>query len=148
FDGSSATKQSDIYATGVLLFYLVTGVFPVQAASYEELRQHHLRGIRRKLVDIRPDLPDGFVRIVDKMLAPDPVQRYTSANEVREALEAFVAPNVVASVRRLPAWARAVVGIGAFAGVIGLIGFIACRYFEVVIGIGADFAAGPRDYLN
>src|SRR5262249_32119899 len=72
----------------------------------------------------------------------------TSANEVREALEAFVAPSAASPARRMPVWARAVAGLAGLVGVIALLGFIACRYFEVVIGVGPDFEAGPLDYLR
>jgi hypothetical protein len=150
FDGSPATKQSDIYAAGVLLFYLVTGVFPVQATSYEELRQHHLRGMRRKIADIRPDLPDSFARIVEKMIAPDPGARYESANAVREALEAFVAPNVAGAGTRASQWTwrRVVAGIAAMAGGVIVLGYIACRTFEVVMGIGPEFTSGLGTYVT
>src|SRR6185436_7270163 len=41
FDGAPATVHTDIYALGVLLYYLVTGRFPVQAESFEELHRAH-----------------------------------------------------------------------------------------------------------
>jgi hypothetical protein len=150
FEGEPASKRSDIYATGVLLFYLVTGLFPVQAASYEELRRHHAGGIRRRLADVRPDLPDPFVRIVEKMIAPVPEHRYESANDVREALEAFVAPTVATGGTPVGVqwtWRRVLAGIAAAAGGVTFLGYIACRTFEIVMGIGPEFTSGLGTYL-
>jgi eukaryotic-like serine/threonine-protein kinase len=44
FTGGPATMQSDIYALGVLLYYVVTGQFPVIGNNYTELALNHARG--------------------------------------------------------------------------------------------------------
>ena len=41
FRGQRASVQSDLYSLGVLLFYLVTGKFPVMAGSMEQLARAH-----------------------------------------------------------------------------------------------------------
>ena len=41
FRGQRASVQSDLYSLGVLLFYLVTGKFPVNAGSMEQLARAH-----------------------------------------------------------------------------------------------------------
>src|SRR6267142_1138924 len=92
FDGSAATKETDIYALGVLLFNLVTSSYPVYGGTVDELVRAHRRNARHHLGDMRPDLPDDFVRVVETMLAVDPAQRHHSATEARKALEQVVAP--------------------------------------------------------
>lgn len=42
---------------GVLLYHLVTNDFPVTAKTLEELRDAHADGTRKRLRDVRPDLP-------------------------------------------------------------------------------------------
>jgi serine/threonine-protein kinase len=84
--GSEATVRSDVYSLGVLLYYLVTGSFPVQAASLDELRQAHAAGEYRRLHDVRPNLPDAFVRVVERALASAPAARFASAGEFQTAL--------------------------------------------------------------
>src|SRR5439155_15153263 len=37
FAGANASVQSDIYSVGVLLYYLVTGAFPVSGSSVPDL---------------------------------------------------------------------------------------------------------------
>src|SRR5687768_3591096 len=76
--GEPATARTDIYAVGVLLYYLVTGTFPVRGASFAALAEAHARGERRRLRDGRPDLPDSFVAIVERALAADPIRRFAS----------------------------------------------------------------------
>ncbi len=49
--GESASVRTDIYAAGVLLYFLVTGSFPVEAASPAALVEAHERGQRRRLRD-------------------------------------------------------------------------------------------------
>ena len=43
--GTAPTIQSDIYALGVLLFHLLTGVYPLNAKGIDELRRAHQRRI-------------------------------------------------------------------------------------------------------
>jgi hypothetical protein len=86
-DGRPATPQSDIYALGVLLFYLVTGKYPVVGSSLEDLIRAHKEGERLRLIDARPDLPDRFVAVVETMLSPDLANRYPTAATALDALE-------------------------------------------------------------
>ena len=91
FTGAPRTVASDIYSLGVLLFYLVTGTYPVDGATRTEVgRNHGERGARRLLRDVRPDLPDGFVQVVEQALADAPRARYPSAGAFEAALNGVV----------------------------------------------------------
>jgi serine/threonine protein kinase/tetratricopeptide (TPR) repeat protein len=85
--GEPSSIRSDIYSLGVLLFYLTTGTFPVQGRSLAELRQAHSQGDVRLLRDLRADLPDSFVRAIDRALARDTGRRYASAGAFEQALQ-------------------------------------------------------------
>ena len=84
-DGT-ASPRSDVYSLGVLLFYLVTGRYPIEVRSLRELREKHERGTRRLLCDERPDLPDAFVAVVERALEPDPERRFGTVGRMERAL--------------------------------------------------------------
>ncbi|HEX6315999.1 MAG TPA: serine/threonine-protein kinase [Gemmatimonadaceae bacterium] len=77
--GGQASASADVYSLGVLLFFLVTGRFPIEGRGVGDIVVAHSLGNRRLLSDVRPDLPDGFVRVVERMLTADPAERYQSA---------------------------------------------------------------------
>ena len=81
-----ASVQSDVYGVGVLLFYLVTGEFPVKGDSMEGLAEAHREGRARNLREVRPDVPAALARVVDRALAPEPSRRYASASAMEAAL--------------------------------------------------------------
>jgi serine/threonine protein kinase/Tfp pilus assembly protein PilF len=96
FAGQRASVQSDVYAVGVLLFYLVTGTFPVSAASMEELARAHQQRDRRSLRDLRPDAPQAFVAVVERALDSDPNRRFRTVGELETALrQSLVSPQQV-----------------------------------------------------
>ncbi len=91
FLGHSASVQSDLYSLGVLLFYLLTGTFPVKGDSIQELREAHEQGPRRLLRDLRPEASDRFVEVVERALDRDPAKRFPSAGAMAQALQGCIA---------------------------------------------------------
>jgi TolB-like protein/Tfp pilus assembly protein PilF len=85
--GGPPTVQSDLYGLGVLLYFLVSGDYPVVAANLAELRERHEKNVRRRLRDVRPDLPEAFIQVVDAATAPDPAARPQTAGAMEALLE-------------------------------------------------------------
>ena len=81
-----ASPQSDIYSLGVVLFHLLTGSFPLVGPTIDDLRQAHAAGQRRRVREVRPDVPARLSRIVDRCLAPNPADRFQDADAVAQAL--------------------------------------------------------------
>jgi tetratricopeptide (TPR) repeat protein len=86
FSGSPASVASDIYAVGVLLFYLVTGQHPVRLGGLTAREAAAAISKRRALIDLRPDLSESFMRTVSVAMEMDPAKRYASAGQLAEAL--------------------------------------------------------------
>ena len=93
FAGQPRSKAADIYSLGVLLYYLVSRAYPVEGSTRTEVEREHRRSGRRiPLRDVRPDLPDAFVRIVEQAAAERPEDRYQSAGEFEAALSSTLMP--------------------------------------------------------
>lgn len=94
--GRSASVQSDIYSLAVLLFFITTGKFPIEAASMMDLVRGHAEGRRRRLRDLRPDLPSSFTEVVERALDEITANRFASAgaleNALRRSLESAASP--------------------------------------------------------
>lgn len=74
--GARASVASDLYALGVLLYYLTSGSYPIDGRSWTDFVIAHRRADRRALADVRPDLPASFLRIVDRASSAEPAARY------------------------------------------------------------------------
>jgi len=85
--GERPTVQSDLYSLGVLIYYLVSGEFPVIGSSLAEVRHAHQQKGRAFLRDVRPDLPAAFVRLIDDATAVAPAHRPQTAGEFEFLLE-------------------------------------------------------------
>jgi serine/threonine-protein kinase len=86
------TPRSDIYSLGVLLYYLLTAAYPLEAASTEEIRDAQGAGRLRPLRLFAPDLPDALVRAVERALAHNPGARFESAAAFEQALSDVARP--------------------------------------------------------
>ena len=98
--GGRATARSDIYSLGILLYYLVTGTYPVEGNSWSDLLLAHARFERRPLGDARPDIPASFVRVVERATAINPAERYASPGAMLADLNLAATGKLATHVRR------------------------------------------------
>lgn len=86
FEGQKATVCTDIYAVGVLLYYLVIGEYPARLTGLTASEAKAALQKRVPLMDVRSDLPEAFLRTVRTAMELDAARRYSSAGQLAEAL--------------------------------------------------------------
>ena len=105
--GREVDGRSDLFSLGCSLYHLITGrqAFPGDSPIERLGRRINNRPV--PITDLRPDLPSSLVGVLDKLLANKPQDRYQTAGEAAEALQALVKPkrsaNATAPARRPPA---------------------------------------------
>lgn len=101
--GERVDQRSDLFSLGSVLFTLCTGRPPFRSeTSY---------GILRKITDtqprpireINPDIPLWLVRLIEKLHAKDPSDRFQTAGEVAELLEQCLAHTQQPDLQPVPA---------------------------------------------
>jgi tetratricopeptide (TPR) repeat protein len=102
FQGRPASVASDIYAMGVLLYYLVTGEHPVKVSKRPFAEAVAAISERQALIDLRPDLPESFLRTVHVATEIDPAKRFGSAGQLASALAESLGASVPAEVSSPP----------------------------------------------
>ena len=88
-DSSSADARSDIYSLGCTLFFLLAGRAPFEAGSFMEMISSGTQRPMTALSSLRSDLSPELRRVIEKMTAPRPENRFRSAAEVADALTPF-----------------------------------------------------------
>jgi serine/threonine-protein kinase len=90
--GGLATKKSDIYALGVVLFELVTGRMPFEGESAVSIALKHLQSDTPSARRWNPSVPQSIENIIMKAMAKDPFHRYNSAEEMGNDLRSAFDP--------------------------------------------------------
>jgi len=145
FERQAASVRSDLYSLGVLLFYLVTGEYPVSGHSFAQINDAHMARSRRSLSDLRPDLPDHFIRTVDRALCPAPNDRFPSAGAMLRDLRGAdqpPAPGPASPTIRVVALSIAGAAFGAM-----MLGAISSGAFNLVLQRGPFATDTPWDWL-
>ncbi|MBX3376789.1 MAG: serine/threonine protein kinase [Phycisphaeraceae bacterium] len=128
--------QSDVYALGGVLFYLLTGELPNGSTVEEVARTHDLATGRPGPPDPRlkiPRIDDDLAAICRRAMASKPADRHASAGELADDLEAWVRHEPIAW-RRPSVWRVARLATRRRPA---LVAAIAVAFLSVVAGAGA-----------
>ncbi|WP_022792728.1 Stk1 family PASTA domain-containing Ser/Thr kinase [Marinococcus halotolerans] len=82
--GGVVSARSDIYAAGIVLFEMVTGVVPFEAESAVSIALKHIQQPLPDPAKLRQGLPQSLANVILKAAAKSPDDRYVSAEEMYE----------------------------------------------------------------
>lgn len=91
--GGLATKKSDIYSLGIVMFELLTGRLPFEGESAVSIALKHLQNDTPHPRSLNPNIPQSVENIVLKSTAKDPHYRYDDAEALKEDLMTCLNPS-------------------------------------------------------
>jgi serine/threonine-protein kinase len=142
--GEEADARSDLYAVGITLYEMITGRLPIEGASYAQIIANHLQHDPAPPSQVNPRVPETLSAAVMKALAKDKGQRWQSAAEFREALEAAHLGDASRLTMAKPADARptAIAGSGGVGAAGGSAANAASNAASDATGFNANQGAG------
>ncbi|MCZ7374884.1 serine/threonine-protein kinase [Micromonospora sp. WMMC250] len=88
--GGPVGPAADLYALGCVLFEMLAGHPPYEAANAPDLMRRHIDAPIPIITAYRSDVPDDLAHLVYCLLAKNPTDRPASADEVRQLLMPFL----------------------------------------------------------
>jgi hypothetical protein len=89
-DARTADIRADIYSLGCTLYHLLAGYPPFPQGTVIDKVMAHVERTPQPLSEIRQDVPPELARLINRMMAKDPAQRYQTPAEVAAALAPFL----------------------------------------------------------
>jgi serine/threonine-protein kinase len=88
--GKKVDERSDIYAVGVMLYEMLTGVPPYARGDHMSVMYQHVQGRAKPPREINPALTAELAELITKAMAVDKTRRHQSMAELRSALQKYL----------------------------------------------------------
>jgi serine/threonine-protein kinase len=99
---SDTDIRSDLYSLGALMYFMVTGKPPFEGGTLPVILAGHMTGTVPWPSQVNPSLSEGFSRVVAKLMAKDPAERYKTPAGAVTDLELVVEGRGPELARKLP----------------------------------------------
>jgi hypothetical protein len=84
--GTALDGRSDLYALGVVGYYLLSGRLPFEGEAATAILVAHVTRAAPGLLSVAPRVPRQLAAVIDQCLAKDPAQRFANGEALAEAL--------------------------------------------------------------
>ena len=84
---SPVSTRSDLFSAGAVLYEMLTGLKPFSAPELSGILYNVVNLVPPRVTETNPSVPDAIARIVAKLLAKNPAERYATADEALAELE-------------------------------------------------------------
>src|SRR5258708_6979229 len=88
--GSNVDSRADIYAFGIMLYEMLTGVLPFTGETPFVLMYKHFDEPPPSIAQYIPGILSGVNNVIQRALAKNPQDRFASADEMADALNAAI----------------------------------------------------------
>jgi eukaryotic-like serine/threonine-protein kinase len=88
--GQKPDQRSDVFSLGTVFYELMSGQRPFGGSTFDEVSESIRRAQPQPLTDLRNDVPQDLIGIIEKALAKESTERYQNIGEMARELRRYM----------------------------------------------------------